>query len=226
MKKYYLNGVFRGGVQQLYGIKTAIMKSNVENDIYLSCKGLEGDECADIKNHGGFERALHQYPFEHYLYWSQKYNRKIEWRAPGMGENISSVGMTEDIVCIGDRYGWGEAVIEVSQPRSPCFKLNKRWGVENLSVHMQKVSRCGWLYRVIVPGLVSVSKPLVLMERVNNALTIRKVCDLYFGSPLDKSSLQLLSTQERLSESWLTKVKLRQETGKLENWNYRLLGHA
>lgn len=225
-KKYYLNGVFQGKAKQCFGIETAIEKLPVLGDIYLSLEGLEGDECADKRHHGGLERALHQYPSEHYLYWAKHYNSGIQWKAPGMGENLSSVGMTEDAVCIGDRYQWGEAIIEISQPRSPCYKLNKRWGVDNFSIHMQDISRCGWLYRVINPGVVAVNKPLQLIERVTNPLTVREVCDLYFGSPLEQSGLHKLQQQKRLSESWMSKVKQRLETGEVENWNFRLLGHA
>lgn len=225
-KTHHLNGLFHGKIKQSYGMETAIEKSRIDGDIYLSFEGLEGDECADKKNHGGLDRALHQYPSEHYSYWRKKYNLGNDCQEPGMGENLSSTGMTEDTVYIGDRYSWGDAIIEVSQPRSPCFKLSRRWGVEDLSVHMQEIARCGWLYRVVQPGTVSAANPLVLVERVPNALSIQETCDLYFGSPLDSSSLHKLMTQKGLAESWMNKISKRLETGELENWNFRLLGHA
>ncbi|WP_133407073.1 MOSC domain-containing protein [Parashewanella tropica] len=224
--KHFLKRVFTGKVKDSYGIQTAMEKSFVEGDIYLSAEGLEGDECADKRHHGGVDRALHQYPAEHYAYWRQKYDLGMGWQSAGMGENLSSEGMTEDSVCIGDRYCWGEAIIEVSQPRSPCFKLNRRWGIEDFSVHMQEISRCGWLYRVIKPGMVSVDQPLELVQRVPNAMTVKQACDYYFGTPLERSGLELLKQQERLAQSWKSKVLLRLETGEIENWNFRLLGHA
>ncbi|MGY0216233.1 MOSC domain-containing protein [Endozoicomonadaceae bacterium StTr2] len=228
--KYALNTLFRGKVKQQFGLETAITKTPVEGDIYLSPDGLEGDECADQRHHGGLERALHQYPAEHYGYWQERYTtgkaQDNDWQAPGMGENISSTGMTEDNVCIGDRYRWGEAIIEVSQPRSPCFKLNKRWNADDLSVHMQDTSRCGWLYRVIQPGVVNAEQPLELIERAANAMTVREACDIYFGNPLDREGLLKLQQQTRLSDSWMQKVVQRLETGEVENWNFRLLGHA
>lgn len=224
--KHYLKGVFRGGVQQRYGLDTAINKSPIKDEVYLGLEGLEGDECADTRHHGGVDRALHQYPSEHYLYWLEKYGLAREWHAPGMGENLSSEGMTEDTVCLGDRYRWGKAIIEVSQPRSPCFKLNRRWEISTLSVDMQSTSHCGWLYRVVQPSLVSVDQPLVLEDRVIDALTIRDTCNLFFGAPLDSSALNQLLKQARLSESWMSKVRQRLETGEVENWNFRLLGHA
>ena len=224
--KHYLTNIYCGKVAERYGIETAIDKHPVNTSLYLSVDGLAGDECADKLHHGGLERALHQYPAEHYAYWQQKYNTDNAWQAAGMGENISSIGMTEQTVCLGDRYQWGEAIIEVSQPRSPCFKLNKRWGIENLSVDMQDISRSGWLYRVIQPGMVSVNEPLELIDRVTNAMTITAVCETFFGDPLNNEKLLVLKKQSRLSDSWMEKVVQRLVSNEVENWNFRLLDHA
>jgi len=224
--KHYLTNIYCGKVADRYGIETAIDKQAVNTSLYLSFDGLAGDECADKLHHGGLERALHQYPAEHYAYWQEKYNTDNAWQAAGMGENISSTGMTEQTVYLGDRYQWGEAIIEVSQPRSPCFKLNKRWGIENLSVDMQDVSRSGWLYRVIQPGMVSVDEPLELIVRVDNAMTITEVCETFFGDPLNKEKLLKLKEQDTLSDSWMEKVVYRLANNEVENWNFRLLDHA
>ncbi|WP_028468053.1 MOSC domain-containing protein [Neptunomonas japonica] len=222
----YLDKVYCGQVAQHYGLETAIDKSAVNTDLYLSITGLESDQCADQHHHGGAERALHQYPLEHYAFWRKKYGSDHKWQAPGMGENLSCTGMTEDTVCLGDRYQWGEAIIEVSQPRSPCFKLNKRWDIEDFSVDMQALRRCGWLYRVIQPGVVSVKQPLVLVGREPNAMTIREVCEVFFGDPLNKDGLLTLKQQCKLSASWMDKVVQRLEKNEVENWNFRLLGRA
>ncbi len=223
-KLNYLSGVYRGKVAKQYGLETAINKSPVEERLYLSFDGLDGDQCADSRHHGGAERALHQYPAEHYAFWRAKYGTGREWQAPGMGENLSSVGMCEETVCLGDRYQWGEAVIEVSQPRSPCYKLNKRWGIESFAVDMQAVSRCGWLYRVIVPGMVGVHEPLALVERESQPMSLREVCAIFFGDPLNRDGLLKLEQQSRLSASWMDKVTQRLETNEVEDWRVRLLG--
>jgi len=224
IKNNYLKGVYRGKVAQRYGIYTAIDKLSVEKSLFLSPEGLAGDQCADVIHHGGLDRALHQYPIEHYAYWRKKFGKAMDWQASGMGENLSSEGMNEDTVCLGDRYQWGEAIIEVSQPRSPCFKLNNRWDIDNFATNMQEVSRCGWLYRVIKPGIVSVQEPLVLIDQVTNMMTLREVCEIYFGNPLDKVGLEKLQKQETLSNSLLSKVVQRLETNEVENWAFRLLG--
>jgi len=228
--QHYLTNVYCGKVAQRYGMETAMDKYPVEGSLYLSAEGLAGDDYAEKEHHGGPDRALHQYPAEHYVYWQKKYGANFvdsaNGQVAGMGENLSSLGMTEESVYLGDCYQWGDAVIEVSQPRSPCFKLNKRWGIEEFSVNMQAISRCGWLYRVITPGNVSVNEPLTLISRVDNAMTIKAVCDIYFGDPLNTEKLLLLKKQTKLAESWLSNVMQRLETNEIENWNFRLFNHA
>ncbi len=228
--QYYLTKVYCGKVAQRYGMETAMDKHPIDGSLYLSEQGLAGDDYADKEHHGGPDRAIHQYPAEHYAYWKEKYGssfvEKVNENVAGMGENLSSLGMTEDMVYLGDRYQWGEAVIEVSQPRSPCFKLNKRWGIEGFSVDIQEISRCGWLYRVITPGEVSVDQPLELIARVDNAMSIKAVCDIYFGDPLNTEKLCLLKEQTTLAKSWLDNVAQRLASNEVEDWNFRLLGHG
>lgn len=171
-------------------------KLRVDEPLFLSTVGLEGDECAETRFHGGEERALHQYPAEHYLYWQTQFGAQ-RWQAPGMGENISTQGMLETTVCIGDVYQWGEAVIQISQPRSPCYKLDKRWQVEGFAQRMQDSARCGWLYRVLTPGFVSAHEPLVLIERPANAVTVKETSDIFFVEPLNPQGLERLAMQLR-----------------------------
>lgn len=218
---------FAGQAKQAYGITTAIDKQQTIGDIEVTLLGITGDESADPKHHGGKERALHHYPQEHYQYWQTYYqsqNITRQWLPSSMGENISTRGFDEDNVCIGDRFQWGEAVIEVSQPRSPCFKLNKRWNIEDFSQRMQQTNKCGWLYRVITPGIVKQGASFKRIARVDNAMTIAQVCNSYFGDPLNKEGLTTLLSLP-LSTSWRNTIENRLATGELENWNFRLFGH-
>jgi len=222
--------IYIGQVTQRYGFDSAINKKAVNNSIYLSPLGLTDDTTADKKYHGGLERALHQYPAEHYSFWQQAFSprsdEQAQFEAPGMGENISTEGMTEENVCIGDQYQWGEAIIEVSQPRLPCFKLNSRWDVADISVQMQTLSRCGWLYRVIKPGMVSHNDALIRIKRPTPAVTIKQVCELFFSEPLNKANLTRLIEIPALSPIWAEVAQTRLETNTVENWNLRLLDHA
>lgn len=216
--------IFQGKVKQSFGMTTAMDKLPIKGDVELTLYGLQGDDCAEKKFHGGLERALHQYPSEHYVYWQERFGEQQLWQIPGVGENISSVGMLETNVFIGDRYQWGDAIIEVSQPRSPCFKLNKRWQLENFAEEMQANGRCGWLYRVINPGKVNECLPLTLIERPENAMTVAQVSEIFFNQPLCKEGLMQLSQQHALSNSWMDKVKTRLATNEVESWYFRLNG--
>ena len=219
--------IYSGKVTQAYSIETAIDKQLVTGDIEIDEYGIVTDECADPKHHGGTERALHHYPQEHYSLWKTQYQAldiDRDWLPSSMGENISTLGFDEHNVCIGDQFQWGEVIIEVSQPRSPCFKLNKRWQIDKFSLQMQQTNRCGWLYRVVQPGIVKEGASFSRIKRVDNALTIAQVCDIYFGDPLNVDGLKQLLTLP-LSLSWTYTIEKRLETGHVENWNFRLLGH-
>jgi len=222
--------IYIGQVKHHYGFDSAIDKDTVNNSIYLSELGLADDTTADKQYHGGLERALHQYPAEHYSFWQQVFSprndEQARFEAPGMGENISTIGMTEENVCIGDQYQWGDAIIEVSQPRLPCFKLNTRWDVSDISVQMQTLSRCGWLYRVIKPGMVSQNDALLRIKRLESATTVKQVCELFFSEPLNKANLTRLIEMPALTPIWGETASKRLETNTVENWNFRLLDHA
>ena len=219
---YQILAIYGGQITPFENFETAMFKSRLEGSQILTFTGFELDDVADKNHHGGVDRALHQYPVEHYDFWRKTFPQQQEWYAPGMGENISSVGMNEYNVCIGDQFHWGEAVIEVSQPRSPCFKLSKKWDVEAFSQTMQQNNRCGWLYRVLKEGTVDGKQPLVLIHREQNAMTVAKACEYFFGNPLEKMGLQALSEQQKLAHSWMKTVQRRLETNELENWNFRL----
>lgn len=220
--KQKIKAIYTGKIIKKYGMTSAIDKHSIDGSIYLSPTGLAEDECAETRFHGGLERALHHYPSEHYQQWQEQYGNEPNWQAPGMGENISTLGMTEKTVYIGQRFQWGEAIIEVSQPRSPCFKLNKRWGVEDISLSMQTTGRCGWLYRVIKAGQVSVNEPLISLGIPDNSLSVDEVLTLFFGDPLNKDGLQRLLDCPLLADEWKEPALGRLATNEVENWQSRL----
>ena len=218
---------FSGKISHAYGLTTAIDKQLITDDIIINEYGIVGDESADPKHHGGTERALHHYPREHYDFWQSHYQAlgiERDWYPSSMGENLSTLCLDENNVCIGDRFQWGEVILEVSQPRSPCFKLNKRWDIEKFSQHMQQTNKCGWLYRVIKPGVVSSDAQFLKIGQTEKPMTIAQVCDIYFGDPLNSQGLTRL-LELPLSDSWRGSIEKRLATGELENWNFRLFGH-
>ena len=149
--------VFTGKVRDYTGSRpSAIAKVQIDGELMLTELGLTGDEQAETKIHGGPDRALCHYPREHYQHWRQAFPEQAElFVAPAFGENLSTEGLTEDNVYIGDIFQWGEALIQVTQPRSPCFKLNFHFGISDMASQMQDVGKTGWLCSVIAPGQVS-----------------------------------------------------------------------
>ncbi|MCY1352713.1 Protein YiiM [compost metagenome] len=224
MSRVDVQGVFIGKAEDIGGgLSSAIDKSRVEQRTWLWPQGLGGDEHGDQRFHGGPERALHHYPAEHYRYWRKHY-RQWPWVAPAFGENLSTYGLTEDQVCIGDIFRWGQAFLQVSQPRSPCYRLSRRWSIPELAQYVQESGRCGWFYRVLRPGFVSPEAPLELIQRSHPGLSVAQTIQHYFHYPLDRPGLQALRDCEALSPRWRETAARRLATNQVEDWTARLLG--
>lgn len=206
--------------------RSAIEKRQTEGVLQLGATGLAGDEQAEKAFHGGPDRALCHYPREHYDYWKMMYP-EIEDRfvAPFFGENISTLGMTEDTVFIGDIYQWGGAIIQITQPRSPCYKLNPLTDVSDFALVMQDSGRTGWLYRVIGKGEVSGLHPLKLLTRTS-AVSVREAVAIAFHLPFDETEYRRLLHAPGLSASWTLTMQRRLASGKIEDFNRRLFGFA
>lgn len=203
---------------------SAIAKRQVSGSVMLTALGLEGDEQAEKRHHGGPDRALCHYPREHYSFWQRQYPQQAElFCAPAMGENLSTLGMTEDSVFIGDIYRWGEALIQVTQPRSPCFKLNYHTGIERFAVQMQDSGYCGWLYRVVAEGMVGRHHGLELASR-NSDVSVAEAIAIAFQMPFDAEEYRRLMSAAGLSASWSRTLQQRLLNGKIEDMNRRLLG--
>src|SRR5690606_10795759 len=115
------------------GSRSAIAKTPRSGPVRIGELGLDGDEQGDRRVHGGVDKAVHHYPFEHYARWRAELGPLPVLAAPGaFGENLSSAGLDESNVCLGDRYALGSVVLEVSQGRQPCWKLNDRFGVRDM----------------------------------------------------------------------------------------------
>lgn len=219
--------VFTGTIRETARCgRSAIEKRQTDGIIALDSTGLAGDEQAEKAFHGGPDRALCHYPREHYDYWKMMYP-EIEERfvAPFFGENISTVGMIEETVFIGDIYQWGSAFIQVTQPRSPCYKLNPLTDVADFAQVMQDTGRTGWLYRVIGKGDVSSQKPLSLLTRTS-AVSVREAVAIAFHLPFDETEYRHLLHAPGLSASWTLTMQRRLATGKIEDFNHRLFGFA
>ncbi len=117
-------------------VLSGIYKTPVDKLLYLSKLNFEGDQQADLVHHGGVDKAICVYPFEHYSYWEKDLNLTLNYGA--FGENLTVKGMTEDRVHIGDIFQLGSAIVQVSQPRQPCFKLAKRYNIKDLPLRFHR----------------------------------------------------------------------------------------
>lgn len=224
MKAVAVKGLFIGKAEQIgMGLSSAVDKQPILHRLWLWPQGLGSDEQGDTRFHGGPERALHHYPVEHYAYWRRAFPQ-IRWQAPAFGENLSSSGLLESRVCIGDLFRWGDALLQVSQPRSPCYRLSHRWGIPELPLRAQETGRCGWLYRVIEPGFVSQDQPLQLVQRDYPGLSVAQVIRSFYHCPLERAGLQQLVGCPPLGSRWREIAARRLASNRLEDWSARLQG--
>ncbi|MEO0913788.1 MAG: MOSC domain-containing protein, partial [Pseudomonadota bacterium] len=138
------------------GRTSAIDKQPIPGPWHIATTGLRGDEQADTRHHGGPDKALHHYSRDHYATWRRELPaaREALRTAPAFGENISTHGLSEADICIGDVFCLGDVILQVSQGRQPCWKLNIRFGVSDMALRVQRSGRTGWYYRVLEPGVV------------------------------------------------------------------------
>ncbi|MCL1124404.1 MOSC domain-containing protein [Shewanella surugensis] len=219
-----LSGLYQGeSIQSLSGVSTGMGHKIRVDSLEVQLDRIVGDEQADKRFHGGEDRVVHHYPREHYSYFRrmQLFNRVED--SPQMGENISSVGLDENQINIGDIIRIGSTILQVSQPRSPCFKVNLQFGSRELALAMQTSQRCGWLYRVITPGMILESDALVLQERISD-ISVAEAIKLYFAQEFNAQGYQQLATCTGLAHSWKKSVEKRLSTGVIENWQMRLYG--
>ncbi|WP_284742758.1 MOSC domain-containing protein [Amycolatopsis sp. RTGN1] len=179
-----LAGVYVGepsvlGYRRERPVLSAITKAPVTvPELTLTELNLDGDRQADLTVHGGPDKAVYVYPAEHYPAWAAD---GFEASAADFGENISLTGVTEDDVRIGDVWAWGDALVQVSQPRSPCYKLAMKTGRRDVAPLMIDSLRCGWYLRVLRPGTVPTAGALELVERAD-APTIAEVYVVSFAN--------------------------------------------
>jgi MOSC domain-containing protein YiiM len=194
----------------------------------LSEHGLEGDEHGDPRNHGGPEKALHHYAADHYAWLQANLPSPAAERCqPGaFGENLVSEGITERQVCIGDVYRLGDALIEVSQPRQPCWRLNQYFGIPDMSYRLQNSLRTGWYYRVLQPGDIQVNDTLRLQDRPLPDWTLHRVLELLYKDTMNRKDLLTLSNLAGPSPNLRNLAIKRLDTGRVENWQGRLFGPA
>ncbi len=169
------------------GSRSGIAKSPRDGALRVTPVGLEGDEQGDLRVHGGIEKAIHHYPREHYAAWiAELGEHPLLMQAGAFGENFSTSGWSEADVCLGDRVRAGTALLEVSQGRMPCWKLNDRFEVAGMSLRVQESGRTGWYYRVLEEGVVAAGDILQLVERRHPDWSLLRLSEVLFDRRADR----------------------------------------
>lgn len=182
---------------------TGIFKQAVVGPVALSSTGLAGDGVADLVNHGGSDKAINVYPADHYPAWQAELGRP-DFGPGAFGENFTIAGLVEADLAIGDRFRIGtEVVVEVSQPREPCWKLARRWHIKDLAAKVIATGRSGWYFRVITPGTVAAGMPVTRIAQGTSAWTITAANAVMHGRPVDRAAAGRLAVVPGLATSWV-----------------------
>jgi len=205
------------------GTRSAIAKTP-RPQAQIGPLGLVGDAQGDTRIHGGPDKAVHHYALDHYPHWRAELGARPVLEAPGaFGENIASHGVTEADLCLGDRLRIGSALLEVSQGRQPCWKLNDRFGVSDMALRVQQTLRTGWYYRVIEPGAVRPGDPIERVGRDYPNGNLATLMALLYRRSLDRHALEQALTLP-LVPSWRRLIEGRLARGAVEDWAARVDG--
>jgi MOSC domain-containing protein YiiM len=159
-------------------VSTGIFKQPVDGRVMMRSLNLDGDRQADLTVHGGLEKAVYAYPMEHYAYWRQEFPEEtLPWGA--FGENLTVEGLLESEVNIGDRFRIGTAEVMVTQPRFPCFKLNLKFGRDDMVKRFLNSRLSGIYFSVVQEGEVGAGDEITLVSRDKNNVTVADIVQIY-----------------------------------------------
>ncbi len=204
--------IFIGQVRGLpeTGRPTGMYKTAVHAPIALGVNGFEGDQQADLRVHGGPDKAVHLYPTRHYAKLSAKFDDAAALMQPGsMGENIATPDLDEHDVRLGDVWQLGSALIQVCQPRNPCWKIDERFGADGMALFIDQHLLTGWYWRVLQTGVVNPADTLVLHEAASHAPTLHQAMTLWREHRPDLAALSALAETPGIAKVWQDKIKQR-----------------
>lgn len=180
---------------------TASYKAPVKERVWVRYQGIEGDGQADRRVHGGADKALCVYPSEHYSFWQTTLGLP-DFSLGAFGENLALSGLTEADACVGDVYALGETLVEVSQPRQPCWKLARRWRIKDLPLQVDRSGFTGFYFRVLRHGHIGEGDSLTLEQRPFPQWSITRCNDVMSREEGGSEAAEALSECPALAASW------------------------
>lgn len=194
-------------------VTTAIFKNPIKHRIKLYKLNLEGDKQADLTVHGGIDKAVYSYPSEHYKFWKKEI-KDFEYSWGTFGENLTTEGLVEDVVNIGDKFRIGSAKVVATQPRMPCYKLAVRFGRMDIIRRFMESERSGIYFKVAQEGEIGVEDKIELIKSDENKVTIRDIVRLQTNGGIDTEMMNRAIKVKDLPDGWrnylmekLTKLK-------------------
>lgn len=180
---------------------TAFFKQPIVGAVHVMRQGLLGDGQADLRFHGGPDKAVLAYSADHFPSWKEEFPA-IDWSGGAFGENLTIAGLTEDTVCIGDTFQLGVARLEVSQPRQPCWKLSRRWRIADLARQVTHNGRSGWYLRVLEAGDIKAGQTVELLTRPHPTWTITRAQQLMYFEKQNLAAAAEIAALPQLATSW------------------------
>lgn len=195
MTRWTIEAVCTGTARPFNGAEpSAIAKRPRDGAVQVLGDGLGPDEQADRTVHGGPEMALHLYPLDHHAWWREQLGDHPVLEEPGgFGSNLAVRGLTEDMVHIGDQFRLGSALVEISQPRQPCWKIEHRFGHKGMVAAIVRTARCGWYFRVLEPGEVAAGDSLERIAIGEGAWSITRVFNALVAGKASREELAALA---------------------------------
>lgn len=184
---------------------SGIYKYPTEKKVFVSPTNIEGDGQGNLKVHGGIDKAIYVYPFEHYEYWKKSFP-DIDFSEGIFGENLTTAGLDEFGTNIGDKFKIGEIIVEVSEPRFPCVTLAARLGTTDIIKPFLHSYKSGFYLRVLKEGLIQVGDSITIHEKSDDEFTVADFVKLYINRD-DSELKEKALVNNAISDRWKEKFR-------------------
>ena len=180
-------------------VTTGIFKKHVNTTIYLEKENVRGDEVSDRRVHGGEYKACYLFSVDYYPYWQNLYPN-LDWNYGMLGENLTVSDLDESNITIGSIYKIGSALVQVTQPREPCYKFGVKFGNQDVLKQFIEHRHPGFYVRVLEEGHVQTDDEIILVKEAKNSITISEFYCLLFDKEKNQEHLNLAINNEVLPE--------------------------
>lgn len=181
-------------------VPSGYVKRPIDGRARVEATGLAGDEIADLSVHGGPEKAIYGYALLHYASWATEQPHLIDRLQPGaFGENLTIDGLAETDICLGDVHRIGTALLQVCQPRQPCFKFALFFGDKRMPRAMARTGRAGWYYRVIENGELGPGDTITLIDRPQPDFRFSRLVEIVYGGRATRDELVALAGMDEVA---------------------------